>query len=152
MLAVDPFVPGLRPRAHARTLEIGTLHLAMAFGRWPDALVSLERAERLPNPRRDLLAITRFLILDRMQQADSAIAAGERYLANTHNLRLQQDMYYLAGVRQRLGEMYEAKGNVDKALTHYQAFVELWKDADPELQPRVRDVRGRVERLQRRRG
>jgi hypothetical protein len=51
-----------------------------------------------------------------------------------------------------LGEMYEAKGNVDKALTHYQAFVELWKAADPELQPRVRDVRGRIERLQRRRG
>jgi hypothetical protein len=55
-------------------------------------------------------------------------------------------------VRQRLGELYEAKGNVEKALEHYTAFVELWKDADPELQPRVRDVRGRIERLQRRRG
>ena len=40
----------------------------------------------------------------------------------------------------------------DKALEHYSAFVELWKDADTELQPRVRDVRGRIERLQRRRG
>jgi hypothetical protein len=48
--------------------------------------------------------------------------------------------------------MYEAKGNIDKALTHYSAFVDLWKNADPELQPRVRDVRGRIERLQRRRG
>ena len=62
------------------------------------------------------------------------------------------DAHYRAGVLQRLGEMYEAKGNVDKAITHYQAFVELWKSADPELQPRVRDVRGRIERLQRRRG
>jgi hypothetical protein len=53
---------------------------------------------------------------------------------------------------QRLGEMYEAKGAVDEALTHYGAFVELWKNADAELQPRVRDVRGRIERLQRRRG
>ena len=113
---------------------------------------SIERADRLPNERDDNIAILRFLILDRMQQVDSAIAAGEQYLANTNNLRFQNDAYFLAGVRQRLGEMYEAKGNVDKALTHYQAFVELWKDADPELQPRVRDVRARVERIQRRRG
>ena len=127
-------------------------YLSMAFGRLPDALASVERAERLPNPRTDMMALTRFLILDRMQQADSAIAAGERLIASTHNLRMQEDALYLAGVRQRLGEMYEAKGNVDKALTHYQAFVDLWKNADPELQPRVRDVRGRIERLQRRRG
>jgi hypothetical protein len=62
------------------------------------------------------------------------------------------DQDFRAGILQRLGEMYEAKGDFDKTLTHYQAFVELWKDADPELQPRVRDVRGRIERLQRRRG
>jgi hypothetical protein len=55
-------------------------------------------------------------------------------------------------VRQRLGELYEQKGNVEKALEHYSAFVELWKDADPELQPRVRDVRGRIQRLQRQGG
>jgi len=24
------------------------------------------------------------------------------------------------------------KGNVEKALTHCEAFVELWKDADPD--------------------
>lgn len=48
--------------------------------------------------------------------------------------------------------MYEGKGNVEKALEHYQAFVTLWKDADPELQPRVRDVQGRIARIQRGRG
>jgi hypothetical protein len=26
-------------------------------------------------------------------------------------------------------------------------MLEYWKDADPELQPRLRDVRGRVTRL-----
>jgi tetratricopeptide (TPR) repeat protein len=112
----------------------------------------LIEADQRNLPRTDILNAARFLVLDRLQQPDSAIAVGELYLAGTHPARLGQDALFLAGIRQRLGEMYEAKGNVDKALAHYNAFVELWKDADPELQPRVRDVRGRIERLQRRRG
>jgi len=127
-------------------------NLASALGRQSDALAAVDRASRLPTDRMDIVEVRRFLVLDRLQHVDSAIASGERYIANTEPFRLQQDAFFLAGVRQRLGEMYEAKGDIGKALTHYQAFVELWKDADPELQPRVRDVRGRVERLQRRRG
>ena len=126
--------------------------LAVANGRYAEALASLERSDRLNMHRLDILGAIRFVVLDRLQMADSAIAAGEAYLALTHFLRLQQDALYLAGIRQRLGEMYEAKGAFDKALTHYQAFVELWKDADQELQPRVRDVRSRIDRIQRRRG
>jgi tetratricopeptide (TPR) repeat protein len=126
--------------------------LAFAEGRYQEALGKLNEADQRNLPRTDILHAARFLVLDRLQQADSAIATGELYLSGTQPGRLGQDALYLAGIRQRLGEMYEAKGNTDKALTHYQAFVELWKDADPELQPRVRDVRGRIERLQRRRG
>jgi len=126
--------------------------LAFAEGRYAAALASIERADRLPTDRKDIIELQRFLALDRLQQVDSAIASGERYLVNTNPFRIQLDAHFRAGVLQRLGEMYEAKGNVDKALTHYNAFVELWKNADPELQPRVRDVRGRIERLQRRRG
>jgi tetratricopeptide (TPR) repeat protein len=126
--------------------------LAFAEGRYQDALAKLNEADQRNLPRTDILHAARFLVLDRLRQADSAIATGELYLAGTQPGRLGQDALFLAGIRQRLGEMYEAKGNFDKALTHYQAFVELWKDADPELQPRVRDVRGRIERLQRRRG
>jgi hypothetical protein len=43
--------------------------------------------------------------------------------------------------------LYEAKGQSEKALQRYQDFVDLWKTADPGLQPRVRDVRARVDRL-----
>jgi tetratricopeptide (TPR) repeat protein len=132
--------------------SVADAELAIAEGRYADALSKLDEADRRNLPRTDILSGNRFLVLNRMQQADSAIAEGERYLAGTHSSRLGQDAGFLAGIRQRLGEMYEAKGDLDKALTHYQAFVELWKDADPELQPRVRDVRSRVERLQRRRG
>jgi tetratricopeptide (TPR) repeat protein len=126
--------------------------LAMAFGRHAEALAGLQEADRLRLGRIDILAAAKFAVLDRMEMADSAIATGEYYLTVTHFQRIGQDALYRAGILQRLGEMYEAKGNFDKALTHYQAFVDLWKDADAELQPRVRDVRGRIERLQRRRG
>ena len=126
--------------------------LAFANGRFSEALDAVARTDRLNLERTDIIKALRFLLFDRLQNADSTIVAGEAYLANTHNSRLSQDALYLAGIRQRLGELYEAKGNFDKALTHYQAFVDLWKDADPELQPRVRDVRARVERIQRRRG
>ena len=126
--------------------------LAYARGRFDDAIESVSRADQLNFERTDIIAAMRFLAFDRAQRVDSAIAAGEAYLANTHDLRFLQDSHFRAGILQRLGEMYEAKGNADKALTHYQAFVDLWKNADPELQPRVRDVRGRIERLQRRRG
>jgi tetratricopeptide (TPR) repeat protein len=126
--------------------------LALAEGRLGDARAKLEEAERRNPWRRDVLHSTRFIVLDRMKLADSAIAAGESYLTVTEPLRLGQDALFLAGIRQRLGELYEAKGNRDKALEHYQAFVELWKNADPELQPRVRDVRARVERITRTRG
>jgi tetratricopeptide (TPR) repeat protein len=126
--------------------------LATVLGRHADAIASIDRAGRLPILRPDILEVRRFMVFDRAQQVDSAIASGERYLAMPVANREYVDAHFRAGVLQRLGEMYEAKGNVDKALTHYNAFVELWKNADPELQPRVRDVRGRIERLQRRRG
>jgi tetratricopeptide (TPR) repeat protein len=126
--------------------------LASAEGRYAEALRSVDRAARLPTDRPDIVELQRFLVLDQLQQVDSAIATGTRYLATTDPQRLQLDAYFRAGVLQRLGEMYEQKGNVDKALEHYSAFVDLWKDADPELQPRVRDVRARVDRIRRRRG
>jgi len=38
-------------------------------------------------------------------------------------------------------------GNMPKAIEHYRAFIELWKNADPELQPRVADAKRRLARL-----
>jgi len=38
-------------------------------------------------------------------------------------------------------------GNTEKAIDHYRAFIEQWKNADAELQPRVADARARLARL-----
>jgi tetratricopeptide (TPR) repeat protein/tRNA A-37 threonylcarbamoyl transferase component Bud32 len=80
---------------------------------------------------------------------DSAVASFERYLATPDVLsrRPEGDPQYLASVHKRLGELYEAAGDRQRAGTHYSAFVELWKTADPELQPSVRDLRRRLARL-----
>ncbi len=52
----------------------------------------------------------------------------------------------------RIGELLEAKGDIDAALSHYSRFVDLWKNAEPSLQPQVRKVRDRMRELQRRKG
>jgi len=38
-------------------------------------------------------------------------------------------------------------GNTEKAVENYRAFIEIWKSADSELQPRVADARRRLARL-----
>jgi tetratricopeptide (TPR) repeat protein/tRNA A-37 threonylcarbamoyl transferase component Bud32 len=128
--------------------------VSLAFARRDAAamLRHLERAERESWPRMDVIARYRFMAHDMLGGRDSTIAAGEVYLKTTSNAKLGQDAAFLAPMRQRLGELYEARGDIAKALENYEAFVSLWKDADAELQPRVRDVRGRIDRLRRTRG
>jgi tetratricopeptide (TPR) repeat protein len=79
--------------------------------------------------------------------ADSAIAVFERYTTVTNLDRPLDDSWVLAGLHKRLGELYEAKGDRQRAASHYTKFVELWKNADPELQPQVADVKKRLARL-----
>jgi hypothetical protein len=46
-------------------------------------------------------------------------------------------------------EPVSTRGDTTNAIDYYNEFVELWKDADPELQPQVEDVRGRIVSLAR---
>lgn len=47
----------------------------------------------------------------------------------------------------RLGEIAELRGDTATALRYYEEFVELWKNAEPEQQTKVRQIRERVARL-----
>ena len=90
------------------------------------------------------------IVYDNAQQPDSAIAAYTRYVESTSIMgRFGNDGFFLAGSYKRLGELWEAKGDQEKATRYYTKFVELWKDADPELQPKVSEVRKRLARLER---
>jgi tetratricopeptide (TPR) repeat protein len=75
---------------------------------------------------------------------DSTIMHWERYLAESFNRSPGRDAAVLAGVHKRLGEIYEAKGDLAKAESHFTEFVSLWKTADPELQPKVAEVNRRL--------
>jgi len=46
-----------------------------------------------------------------------------------------------------MGELYEAKGERAKAVDFYGRFADLWRDADPALQPRVREAKRRLANL-----
>jgi tetratricopeptide (TPR) repeat protein len=47
----------------------------------------------------------------------------------------------------RLGELYEERGDRVKAVEHYRKVIEVWKNADPELQVTVSELRERIRRL-----
>lgn len=80
-------------------------------------------------------------------KSDSALVVWEEYLGSQNWGRQGADAAWLAFVHKRAGELYEAKNERDKALSHYLKFVDLWGAADPELQPRVAEVRRRIARL-----
>jgi tetratricopeptide (TPR) repeat protein len=84
---------------------------------------------------------------DRLGNADSAIAVFTRFVETPAIGRVYSDGDFLAGAYKRLGELYEAKGDRQHALTYYMKFADLWNKADPELQPKVAEVRARIARL-----
>ena len=86
---------------------------------------------------------------DAAGQADSAAVMFERYLATPlwNKATPTMDPIRVPAIRERLGQLYESMGKTDKAVENYRAFIELWKNADPELQPRVADARKRLARL-----
>jgi tRNA A-37 threonylcarbamoyl transferase component Bud32/tetratricopeptide (TPR) repeat protein len=87
---------------------------------------------------------------DQANQSDSAIVYFERYVATPSVNRGADDAVNLAGVYRRLSELYEEKDDIPKATQYTQQFIALWKNADPELQPKVSEARARLARLEKR--
>ena len=86
-------------------------------------------------------------VYQRAGEPDSAIAVYERAVTTPGLQRLYDEAFTLGATYRSLGELYEQRGQADRARDYYGRFVDLWKGADPELQPLVRDVRGRLARL-----
>jgi tetratricopeptide (TPR) repeat protein len=57
------------------------------------------------------------------------------------------ELVYLAPVHLREGQIFEARGEREKAAAHYRRFIALWGNADPSLTPMVKDARDRLSRL-----
>lgn len=120
--------------------------LALVEERPQEAIAEFRRADKGP---------CTICILPIMGQAydvagmpDSVIAVYERYLQTPWLDRLDNsDWWTLAAIYERLGGLYELKDEPERAVFYYEKFVELWKNADPEFQPRVDAARRAIERL-----
>ena len=118
-------------------------YLALAEGRYADAVSEFRQGDRGPCGASCGLGELG-IAYDRLGEADSAIAAYERYLERPSMIRIDWDAHLLARTYERLGELYRDKGNRERAVEYYSKFIGLWKDCDPELQPRVAAARAAI--------
>ena len=119
-------------------MDLARGDVALAAGRAAEALEHYRRGDLLGCLPCNLPRFAR--AWEALGQTDSVIATYERYISTPSTGRVYADAFELANAYLRLGELYEAREGTDKA-------VELWKDADSELQPQVQDVRQRIARL-----
>ena len=127
--------------------------IAFVEGRTSDAIAAFNRASHSDSGRvepdwsgRQDLRLAR--TYDKAGQADSAIRYFERL--TTPQALVGSTVFASPAAPlapRRLGELYEAKGDIMNALKNYEDFVRIWKNADPELQPQVTDIKARIVRL-----
>jgi tetratricopeptide (TPR) repeat protein len=84
---------------------------------------------------------------DRLGSADSAIAVYERYLAARSLNRSVLDAFELAPALERLAQLYEARGDRNRAATALVRFADQWREADADLRPRVLQAERRAHAL-----
>ena len=120
--------------------------LALADGRPRDALTAFIQGRSASScPRCG--SWDEGIASERAGLPDSALAAYQRAVSRDGPWKIQADQWALAPSLKRLGELYEARGDPRRALEYYGRFAELWQEADPMLQPAVREVRGRMATL-----
>lgn len=136
--------------AAGRFGEVARHHMlgaaALADGRYGEAVQGLRQAaegEQCPICALPELAMA----YDLGGAGDSALAVYERYLATPWIGRLEVDALHLPWICERLGELYEARQEPQRAATMYRRMAGLWRDADPELRPRVAAVERRLAAL-----
>jgi len=128
--------------------------IALASGKPDEAITEFRRSDigfdgAPPDECAPCLSFNLARAYDAAGQPDSAAMMFERYLATPFAFKVDVDLdpVRVPAIHERLGQLYEQMGNMPKAIEHYRAFIELWKNADPELQPRVADAKRRLARL-----
>jgi tetratricopeptide (TPR) repeat protein len=143
-------IPREMARVWAGPIAVSRGEIALAEGKGREALVAFRKGAAKSCPA--CAAMTYARAFEQLGQADSTIYWYEKVLASTTNRMFQVFARRLARTYKRLGELYEAKGDLKNAIQRYSDFIALWKDADTSLQPAVQDARDRVAKLQAKRG
>jgi tetratricopeptide (TPR) repeat protein len=126
----------------------------LAEGKPDSAIAHYRSGDNEPDglPTSSCIACTPLMIglaFDRGGHSDSARVYLTKYVEMNGNGRFYLDRFYLAPSLYRLGELYESAGDTKHATEYYGRFVDFWKNADPDLQPRVVEARKRIERMNR---
>jgi tetratricopeptide (TPR) repeat protein len=131
--------------------------VAFGEGRYAEAVAALQQAEIdfdsfYPDYGTRLFSWDLARAFDRAGMADSAIARYEMSLGfgDALETRRQAGEYPITLIR--LAERYDERGDLEQAAGYYGRFIELWADADPDLQPRVEAARLRLEQIVSERG
>jgi tetratricopeptide (TPR) repeat protein len=137
---VHPLVQRQRPMMLLHRAEGA---VALAEGRYRDAITSYRRFYSGSK-----CAVCGLYGLGRAYElageADSAVAVYERALHTPGLNRAAEERLTLPPTYERLAALYAERGDRDNAIEFYNRFIELWEDADPELQPRVEEARARL--------
>ncbi len=123
--------------------------IAFAEGRYGDAVDAFHRADfgfctvcALPGLGAAYSAIG---------QTDSAVVILARYIETPYSDRYASYAYprgpALGPILERLAQLHDERAEYDEAAKYYAMFVELWAEADEELQPRVRAAQARLEEI-----
>jgi serine/threonine-protein kinase len=86
-------------------------------------------------------------VFDLAGMHDSAIAYYRKYLDDPAERIVDNDARFAADIPEAyeaLGRLYDEQGDRRHALDFYGRFVDLWRSADAELQPRVRAALDRI--------
>jgi tetratricopeptide (TPR) repeat protein len=127
--------------------------IAVAEKRWADAVRLRRAADSLPDgPSGACVHCLSLALVDIFAEggmADSALAQWEVYKRTPWGSRPRTgpDFSVRAVTIEAVGKMYEQRGDTARAVEAFRDFVERWKNADPELQPRVVEARKRLEAL-----
>lgn len=128
--------------------------LAFGRGRWLEASAwSVSGADTVPWFGWAVTSPAQAGTLERWVHAEALRELGHDSAAlawyGTFGEHALPDIALWAPARLRRGEILERLGRPSEARREYEGFVELWRDADAELQPLVADARRRIERLSR---
>jgi tetratricopeptide (TPR) repeat protein len=123
-------------------------HLRILFpfaeGRYDEVLALIRASD--PGSTRLISSVYLARAYEALGQADSALASYERYVTTPAEGRLfMWDQFFLGPALERGAQLFDQRGDTEKAAEYYSRFVELWSGADPELQPRVEAARRRLE-------
>jgi serine/threonine protein kinase/tetratricopeptide (TPR) repeat protein len=85
--------------------------------------------------------------MDRLGKSDSAIVLYERAFSSRSMTGGRLEATWYGPALQKLGDLYDAKGDRAKAAGNYMKFVQLYRDADPEIAAQVRNVKAKLAKL-----